>query len=56
MHFLLERGDGSPIFVAGPCWPFCLCFTVPLIVGLSGLVAYFVILRKGGGLVRSFSV
>lgn len=43
MFFLLERKDGSPIVVAGPCWPFCTFVTVPLIVVLSGLVGYFIV-------------
>lgn len=43
MFFLLERKDGSPILVAGPCWPFCTFVTVPLIVVLSGLVGYFIV-------------
>ncbi|CAB9529745.1 expressed unknown protein (Partial), partial [Seminavis robusta] len=32
MFILLEYADGSPIVVAGPCWPFCLLVTVPLIL------------------------
>lgn len=44
MFFLLERSnDGSPIIVAGPCWPFCTFITTPLILGISGLVGYFMI-------------
>ena len=38
MFFLVERKDGSPIIVAGPCWPFCTFVTVPLIVVCSTLV------------------
>jgi len=33
--------------VAGPCWPFCTFVTIPLICGLSGLVAYFLIFKDG---------
>ena len=53
MFILLEYADGSPIFVAGPCWPFCMFVTVPLIVGISGLVTYFLVLNDESGLVSS---
>lgn len=43
LQFLLERRDGSPIVVAGPCWPFCMFVTVPLIVGLSAMVGFFIV-------------
>ncbi len=43
MFFLLETRDGSPIVVAGPCWPFCTFVTTPLIVILSGMVGYFIV-------------
>lgn len=52
MFFLLEKQDGSPIVVAGPCWPFCTFVTVPLIIVLSGLVAYFIVFNPEMGLVR----
>ena len=52
MFFLLEKRDGTPIVVAGPCWPFCTFVTVPLIIVLSGLVAYFIVLDPEMGLVR----
>ena len=62
MFFLLEKRDGSPIVVAGPCWPFCTFVTVPLIVVLSGLVLYFIVLNPDsrmvsdrlGGLIQCF--
>jgi hypothetical protein len=44
MHLLLSSRDGSPLVIAGPCWPFCLFVTVPLIVGVVGLVGYFFII------------
>jgi len=47
MFFLWESRDGSPVIVAGPCWPFCTFVTIPLICGLSGLVAYFLIFKDG---------
>jgi len=50
MFFLLERRDGSPIVVAGPCWPFCTFVTVPLIVTLSGLVGFFIVSNPNTGL------
>ena len=52
MFSLLETPNGSPIIIAGPCWPFCLFITFPLIAVISGLVAYFVVLNKDNGLVR----
>ncbi len=51
MFFLLERKDGSPIVVAGPCWPFCTFVTTPLIVVLSGLVGFFIVSNPDTGLV-----
>lgn len=51
MFSILETSNGSPIVMAGPCWPFCLFITFPLIVVISGLVAYFVVLKKDNGLV-----
>mmetsp|Transcript_6695 Transcript_6695/g.7386 ORF Transcript_6695/g.7386 Transcript_6695/m.7386 type:complete len:267 (+) Transcript_6695:24-824(+) len=35
MFVLWEKRDGSPVVIAGPCWPFCTFVTVPLIVGIS---------------------
>jgi hypothetical protein len=48
---LCERRDGSPIVIAGPCWPFCCLVTVPLIMGISGAVSYFVIINEDSPLV-----
>ena len=56
MFVLLERLDGSPIVIAGPCWPFCCFVTVPLIVCISGAVAYFVIISPNSPLVRLLSL
>ena len=53
MFILLERTDGSPLVIAGPCWPFCMGVTVPLILGISGLVAYFVLFNADSGVVRA---
>jgi len=47
MRFICEKLDGTPRLVAGPCWPFCLFITFPLIAGLSTLVAYFIIFKSG---------
>lgn len=52
MFFLWERRDGSPIVVAGPCWPFCVFVTLPLILILSALVAYFVFFADIDGMRR----
>ena len=53
MFILLEYADGSPVVVAGPCWPFCLFVTLPLIVGISCLVSFFLVLNPGSGLVSA---
>ena len=50
MFSLVEKTDGTPIVIAGPCWPFCMFITVPLIVILSGLVCYFVVFNRNSGL------
>ncbi|KAL3800667.1 hypothetical protein HJC23_006129 [Cyclotella cryptica] len=55
MFFLLEKRDGTPIVVAGPCWPFCTFVTVPLIVVLSGLVGYLIVLNPKSGLPSWFA-
>jgi hypothetical protein len=46
MFFLCEKRDGTPLVVAGPCWPFCTFVTFPLILGLSILTLYFCILKN----------
>jgi hypothetical protein len=53
MYFLIEKEDGSPVVVAGPCWPFCVGVTVPLIVGISSAVIILIVLNPAAGLVRS---
>jgi hypothetical protein len=53
MHVLCERRDGSPVVVAGPCWPFCCGVTLPAILGISGAVSYFVIFSDSSPLVRA---
>jgi len=52
MFFLCYTRDGSPIFVVGPCWPFCVGVTLPLILVISALVCYFIVLNPDSGLVR----
>lgn len=46
MFALISYPDGTPVVIAGPCWPFCMFVTVPLIVGVSGLVCYFLIINN----------
>jgi len=53
MFVLCERTDGTPIVIAGPCWPFCLFVTLPLILGVTGAVAYFVIISDDSPLVST---
>lgn len=50
MFILCERTDGSPIVIAGPCWPFCMGITLPLILGISALVCYFILFNANSGL------
>ena len=51
MFFLIEKPDGTPIVVAGPCWPFCTFVTVPLIVGIGTIVGIFIVSNPSTGLV-----
>jgi energy-converting hydrogenase Eha subunit H len=44
MFALVSRPDGAPVVIAGPCWPFCLFVTLPLIIGVSSLVIYFLVI------------
>jgi hypothetical protein len=52
MFALLSHPDGTPIFIVGPCWPFCVFVTVPLIVGISVLILYFLIIDGKFSVVR----
>jgi len=56
MFSILERRDGTPILITGPCWPFCAFVTIPLISGISGLVCYFIVLNPNSGLPRWFAI
>lgn len=51
MFVLWEKADGSPIVVAGPCWPFCVGVTLPLIIAISGVASYFVFFSQSTGVV-----
>ena len=53
MFILCERADGSPVVISGPCWPFCTFVTLPLILAVSGAVAYFVIISDDSPLVSA---
>lgn len=53
MFALMQHHDGEPIVLAGPCWPFCVFVTVPLILGVSCLVTYFLVIDDNFGLVRT---
>lgn len=44
MFALVSYQDGTPMVIAGPCWPFCAFVTVPLILGVTGTVCYFLII------------
>jgi hypothetical protein len=57
MFALLSFPDGTPIVVAGPCWPFCAFVTLPLILGVSVVVSYFMVIDKNVfDLVRMFAL
>jgi hypothetical protein len=51
MFILWQRSDGSPVCIAGPCWPFCMSVTLPLILGIAALVCYFILFNDDSGLV-----
>lgn len=51
MFILIEKRDGSPCVIAGPCWPFCMGVTVPLILGISALVCIFILFNDESGVV-----
>ena len=53
MFVLWQRRDGSPVVIAGPCWQFCCFVTVPLILGISGAISYFLIFNEKSPLVRA---
>lgn len=50
MFILMEKEDGDPLVIAGPCWPFCMGVTLPLIVGISALVCVFILFNPKAGL------
>jgi hypothetical protein len=50
MFVLCSYADGTPILIAGPCWPFCVFVTLPLIMGVAGLVSFFLIFDDRFGL------
>ena len=52
MFILCSKPDGSPIVIAGPCWPFCMGVTTPLIIGIAGLLTYFVLFNSRAEVVR----
>jgi len=41
MYSLIEKADGTPLIILGPCWPCCSFVTLPLILGIAGLVSFF---------------
>jgi len=50
MFSLLEKQDGTPVMIVGPCWPFCTFITLPLILVFSGLVLFFIIFDANPGM------
>jgi hypothetical protein len=42
MFALVRYPDGTPVVMAGPCWP----VTLPLVLGVPAVVAYFLILNQ----------
>jgi hypothetical protein len=53
MFALVSYPDGTPIVLAGPCWPFCVGVTLPLILGVAALVSYFLVINSDKGMVRA---
>lgn len=53
MFALISASDGTPIIISGPCWPFCVFVTFPLIIGISCLVIFFLILGETFALVSN---
>lgn len=56
MFALVSYPDGTPIVVAGPCWPFCVGVTLPVILVVTGLVSYFLVVDGDFGLVSTVPV
>jgi hypothetical protein len=52
MFAILTYPDGTPIVIAGPCWPFCIFVTVPLILAVSFAVGYFLVVSDRFSVVR----
>jgi len=53
MFALMSYPDGTPIVIAGPCWPFCMLVTLPLILAVGGCISYFFVIDDTRfGLVR----
>jgi hypothetical protein len=50
MFALISHPDGTPIVLAGPC---CVLVTLPLIVGTSSLVAYYLVISDTFSLVSA---
>lgn len=47
MFALMSYPDGTPIVIAGPCWPFCVFVTLPLVLGIPAVVTYFLVIDDG---------
>jgi len=43
MLVLVEKDDGTPVFIVGPEWHFCVFCTVPMILIVTFLVTYFIL-------------
>ena len=39
MFALVSYQDGAPMVLAGPCWPFCVFITLPLILVIPAYVS-----------------
>ena len=45
MFVLVEKDDGTPVFIVGPEWQCCMCCTVPtILLGSFGLI-YFILMN-----------
>lgn len=46
MSALLTYSDGTPLLIAGPCWPFCVFVTLPVLLGVPVVVIYFIFIGQ----------
>ena len=45
MFALISYSDGAPLVIAGPCWPFCVFITLPMILIIPICIMYFIVYK-----------